>query len=195
VQEAQPGDAKDAAIVRAVAGGDQLAVADLYERHAGSVYGMAVSILRDSNLAQDVTQEVFVRLWTRARTFDSRRGTVLAWLVSVARNLAIDELRRQRRRTEGADRLARDAELSEQEDPEVLLEWRWDSGRVREAVAELSAVQRQTVQLVYVQGFTLAEAAARLGVPAGTVKSRLHSALLSLRASLGEETRAGRVRS
>jgi RNA polymerase sigma-70 factor (ECF subfamily) len=156
---------------------------------------MAVSILRDTNLAEDVTQEVFVRLWTRARTFDSRRGSALAWLVSVARNLAIDELRRQRRRVEGADRLARDAELLERDDPEALLEWRWDSIRIRQAVAELSAVQRQTVQLVYVQGFTLSEAGVRLGVPVGTVKSRLHSALLSLRAALGTQSQVGRVSS
>jgi RNA polymerase sigma-70 factor, ECF subfamily len=195
VQEAHLGDANDAALVRAVAAGDRPALADLYDRHAGSVYGMAVSILRDTSLAQDVTQEVFVRLWMRARTFDSRRGTALAWLVSVARNLAIDELRRQRRRVEGADRLARDAELLARDDPDALLEWRWDSIRVREAVAELSAVQRQTVQLVYVRGFTLAEAAVRLGVPVGTVKSRLHSALLSLRSALGEQSHVGRVSS
>jgi len=193
VQEAHPGDAHDAALMRAVAAGDRRAVADLYDRHAASVYGMAMSIVHDASLAQDVTQEAFVRLWTRANTFDSSRGTALGWLVSVSRNLSLDELRRQRRRSDSVDRLARDAEVSEHDDLDVLLEWRWESSRVREAVSELSTVQRQTVQLVYVQGYSLTEVASHLGVAVGTVKSRLHSALLSLRAALGEQSRASQV--
>lgn len=179
--------------MRAVAAGDRRAVADLYDRHAASVYGMAMSIVHDASLAQDVTQEAFVRLWTRANTFDSSRGTALGWLVSVSRNLSLDELRRQRRRLDSVDRLARDAEVSEHDDLDVLLEWRWESSRVREAVSELSTVQRQTVQLVYVQGYSLTEVASHLGVAVGTVKSRLHSALLSLRAALGEQSRASQV--
>lgn len=187
----QHDQAGDLALMSAVAAGDQVALAELYDRHASAVYGMAMSLLRDPALAQDVSQEAFVRLWTRARTFDPQRGTPLGWLLSITRNLALDELRRQRRGAERDDRLAREVEAPADSQGDLLLDWGWESPRVLEAIAELSSVQRQTVELVYLHGYTLAEVAARLGVALGTVKSRLHSALLSLRAALAEEAWVG----
>jgi RNA polymerase sigma-70 factor, ECF subfamily len=178
--------------MQAVAAGDQRAVAELYDRHAAAVYGMAMAVVRDAAIAQDVTQEVFVRLWMRAQTFNSQRGTALAWLVSVARNLALDELRRQRRQSERAERLSRDAAQQIEPGADLLVHLGWDSERVLQAVAELSSLQREVVELVYLRGYTLAEASARVGVAVGTIKSRLHSALLSLRAALAEETPAAR---
>jgi RNA polymerase sigma-70 factor (ECF subfamily) len=175
--------------MHAVAAGDAAAVAELYDRHAGAVYGMAMAVLRDAGLAQDVTQEAFVRLWTRAHTFDPQRGTALGWLVSVARNLGLDELRRQRRRSDRADRLTRDMNLRAPEETDLLVHWGWQSEHVLEAVSELSSLQREVVELVYLRGYTLTEVAARVGVAVGTVKSRLHSALMNLRAGLGEDTR------
>jgi RNA polymerase sigma-70 factor, ECF subfamily len=188
VQHAQPAGGSDVVLMQAVAAGDRTAVAELYDRHAAAVYGMAVSVVRDASLAQDVTQDVFVRLWTRAHTFDPQRGTPIGWLVSVARNLALDELRRQRRNAERADRLAQAAPSHPTEHPDPLLEWGWQSDEVLQAIAELSANQRQTVELVYLQGYTLTEVAERLGIAVGTVKSRLHSALVSLRGALVDET-------
>jgi RNA polymerase sigma-70 factor (ECF subfamily) len=176
--------------MHAVAAGDAGAVAELYDRHAGAVYGMAMTVVRDAGLAQDVTQEVFVRVWTRAHTFDPQRGTALGWLVSVARNLALDELRRQRRRSEGADRLARETSVLTVDERDLLGHLGWQSEDVLEAVTQLSSLQREVVELVYLRGYTLTEVAARVGVAVGTVKSRLHSALLSLRAALAEDTRA-----
>lgn len=176
--------AGDTALMDAVAAGDQVALAELYDRHSSAVYGLALSILREPQLAQDVTQEAFVRLWSRASLFDARRGTLLAWLLSVTRNLALDELRRQRRGAERLTRYARQVEPAEEHTLDALLHWGWESQRVRDAVAELSALQRQTVELVYLHGYTLTEVADRLGVAVGTVKSRLHAALLSLRAAL-----------
>jgi RNA polymerase sigma-70 factor, ECF subfamily len=192
VNDTLAGDDSDVALMRAVAAGDRLAVASLYDRHAAAVYGMAMSMLRDPNVAQDVSQETFVRLWTRAQTFDPARGTPLGWLLSVTRHLALDELRAQRRRSERADRLARETAMQVQDrvDSDLALAMSWESQRVLAAVSELSSVQRQAVELVYVQGFTLVEAAGRLGIATGTMKSRLHSALLSLRASLSQEPRA-----
>ncbi len=175
--------------MRAVSGGDRLAVAELYDRHASAVYGMAMSLLHDPSVAQDVSQETFVRLWTRAQTFDSARGTPLGWLLSITRNLALDELRAQRRRSERSDRLAWETAIQAQGQVASLLHWDWESQHVLEAVSELSSRQRETVELVYLQGFTLTEVAERLDVAVGTVKSRLHSALLSLRASLAETSR------
>jgi RNA polymerase sigma-70 factor (ECF subfamily) len=177
----------DTALMRAVAAGDRLAVASLYDRHASAVYGMAVSLLRDPSLAQDVSQETFVRLWNRAQTFDPARGTPLGWLLSVTRNLALDELRGQRRRSDRLDRLARETAVQEHVQTDLRSLVSWQSQRVLDAVSELSSVQRETVELVYLQGFTLVEVAGRLGIATGTVKSRLHSALLSLRASLGQK--------
>lgn len=185
MQDSHTSADSDAALLRAVAGGDRLAVAELYDRHADAVYGMAMSMLQDQGVAQDVSQETFVRLWTRALTFDPARGTALGWLLSITRNLALDELRSRRRRSERTDRFAREAEM--QDTPaESLLHWGWESQQVLEAVSELSSLQRETVELVYLQGFTLTEVAGRLGVAVGTVKSRLHSALLSLRAALAQ---------
>lgn len=178
----------DGALVRAVADGDHAALARLYDRHASAVYGVAMSLLRDPALAQDVSQEVFVRLWTRVQTFDAQRGTVLSWLLSVTRHLALDELRRQRRVLERAERLTREARVSGAEDLAGLLHRGWQSQYVVDALSELSALQRETVDLVYFQGYTLVEVAAALGVAVGTVKSRLHSALVTLRASLGQDT-------
>jgi RNA polymerase sigma-70 factor, ECF subfamily len=187
VEHAQAPEGTDTVLMHAVAAGDRAAVAELYDRHAASVYGMAVSMLRDANLAQDVTQDVFVRLWTRAHTFDPQRGTPIAWLVSVARNLALDELRRQRRNAERADRLIRATPPQVTDGTDPLLEWGWDSDDVLRAIANLSANQRQTVDLVYLQGYTLTEVAERLGIAVGTVKSRLHSALVSLRGALVDD--------
>jgi RNA polymerase sigma-70 factor (ECF subfamily) len=177
--------------MHAVAAGDAAAVAALYDRHSGAVYGMAMAVVRDAGLAQDITQEVFVRAWRRGHTFDPQRGTALGWLVSVARNLGLDELRRQRRQSEGADRLARDKTQPATEEADLLLHLGWQSEDVLEAVAQLSSLQREVVELVYLRGYTLTEIAGRAGVAVGTVKSRLHSALLSLRAALAEDTRAG----
>src|SRR5215203_4956095 len=164
--------------MRAVAAGDASAVAELYGRHAGAVFGMAMALLRDSGLAQDVTQEVFFRLWTRAYTFDSQRGTAAGWLVSVARNLSLDELRRQRRHSLRTDRLSREMSLDTPDATDLLLAWGWESEGVLDALAELSSRQREVVELVYLRGYTLTEVAQRLDVAVGTVKSRLHSALL-----------------
>jgi RNA polymerase sigma-70 factor, ECF subfamily len=175
--------------MRAVAAGDASAVAELYDRHARAVFGMAMALLRDAGLAQDVTQEVFVRLWTRAHTFDAQRGTAAGWLVSVARNLSLDELRRQRRHSQRTDRLTREMSLDSHDATDLFREAGWESEEVLDALAELSSRQREVVELVYLRGYTLAEIAQRLDVAVGTVKSRLHSALLSLRATLGEHTR------
>ncbi|MGI9149167.1 MAG: RNA polymerase sigma factor [Chloroflexota bacterium] len=185
-----PGDGEDTdtALMRAVAAGDRPAVAELYDRHASAVYGMAVSLLHDQALAQDVSQEAFVRLWTRAHTFDAQRGTPLGWLLSVTRNLALDELRRQRRALDRAARIASDAAVLGEGQMDLLLHQQWESQRVNNAVKELSSVQRETVEMVYFQGLTLLEVAERLHVALGTVKSRLHSALVSLRAALADET-------
>ncbi|MBV9356054.1 MAG: sigma-70 family RNA polymerase sigma factor [Chloroflexi bacterium] len=174
--------------MRAVARGDTDAVGELYDRHASAVYGMAMSVLRDPTVAQDVTQETFVRLWTRAQAFDAHRGTLLGWLLAVTRNLALDELRRQRRASERAELLMREATVQGTGDLDLLLQRGWDSQRVRDALGELSTLQRQTVELVYFQGYTLTEVAERLAVAVGTVKSRLHSALTGLRGALSEES-------
>ncbi len=185
-----PGDGEDTdtALMHAVAVGDRPAVAKLYDRHGSAVYGIAVSLLHDPALAQDVSQEAFVRLWTRAHTFDAQRGTPLGWLLSVTRNLALDELRRQRRALERAARMASDAAVLGEGQMDLLLHQQWESQRVNNAVKQLSSVQRETVEMVYFQGLTLLEVAERLHVALGTVKSRLHSALVSLRAALADET-------
>jgi RNA polymerase sigma-70 factor (ECF subfamily) len=163
--------------------GRQAALATLYDRYSAAVYSVAIAILRDPSRAQDVAQEAFVRSWTHAGSFDADRGSVLNWLLGITRHLAIDELRRAWRAADRAERIE-PSDPADPELPDALLERKWRSQEVREALVRLSPVQRQTVELVYFGGYTLTEVAARLEIPTGTVKSRLNAALASLRAAL-----------
>lgn len=180
----------DELLVRAIAAGDEAAFSTIYDRYAGLVYSTCLRILADPQLAQDATQEIFVRLWRRPEAFVPERGRFLSWLMSVARNRAVDDLRargrRQHRESPGdedtlvalPDRAAVDplhaAQVAEQQ------------RRVRAALAELPPGQRTALELAYFGGLTQQEIAARLGEPLGTIKTRIRLAMQKLRQSLAE---------
>jgi RNA polymerase sigma-70 factor (ECF subfamily) len=186
--------AADEAAARVMAAGDHAGLAELYDRHGGAVFSLAVRILGDAGEAEDVTQEVFTQVWRQAGRFDASRGSVPAWLLTIARSRAIDRLRA--RRAQG-DRAAPDA-IEKVESggraaervaaPELELIEREQVLRVRQALERLPLPQRVAIELAYYEGLTQAEIAARLQEPLGTVKTRIRLGLLKLRDVLAGRT-------
>lgn len=166
--------------MRAVAeSADDAALMSLYEAHADELYGFALNRLKDRGLAEDFVQDVFIRVWSRAATYDTARGDFRAWLYGIARNTLIDLERRRRVRPE----LVREVDTAAPSDEIEDAVARW---QVRAALDRLSPAHRAVIRLVRIEGLTVREAAERTGLPEGTVKSRLWYALKALRLSLEE---------
>jgi RNA polymerase sigma-70 factor (ECF subfamily) len=181
----------DGELLRRIGAGDTLAVAELYDRHAGLLMALSLRIVRDRAEAEDVLHDAFVLVGERARQYVPERGAVGAWLVTLVRNLSIDRTRRRERRGAIArDVLAHDPEAlagRPPESPESLAGSSRDRERVRTALAALPEVQRRTLEIAFYEGLTYAEIAEREGVPIGTIKSRAARALTALRAVLEDE--------
>ena len=171
-----------------MASGDDSALAELYDRHARLLYALALRIVREATDAEDVLQEVFSQVWRQASRFDTSRGTVVGWLVTVTRSRALDRLRRRRARPETADG---DQLATEMADPsegvDVQLVTTEQAERVRVALASLSDDQRVPLELAYYEGQSQSEIAATLSVPLGTIKTRIRQALRRLRDALAGE--------
>ena len=184
-----PSPPTDAELIILVAGGDAGALEELYSRYSQAVFSMSYSILRDYSTAEDVTQEVFVSLWTRAGRFDPARGVFRHWFLHLAHNRVIDELRRRRRTAKhSADKAPEDAELglvsvgntADQAITAVLF------GTAAQALKTLPDEQRTAVVMAYLEGATQQEIATRTQVPLGTVKTRLRLGLIKLRQQMSE---------
>jgi RNA polymerase sigma-70 factor (ECF subfamily) len=180
-------DASDAALVVSIGRYQQAALAEAYRRHAGATFGLAKRLLNDHSRAEEVVQEVFVRLWNEPNRFDPERGTLRSYLLSHAHGRSVDMIRSDVSRRNREDREAR-----EQADGgyDVAHEV-WDmavAGHVREAMKTLQQGEREAIELAYFGGLTYKEVAERLGDPEGTVKSRIRSGLKRLR---GELVQAG----
>jgi RNA polymerase sigma-70 factor (ECF subfamily) len=176
-------DMSDAALVVAIGRWRQDALAEAYRRHAGSVYALARRLLGDPTLGEEVMQETFLRLWQEPDKFDPERGSLRSFLLARTHGRAIDVLRSDasRRRREERD-ARRTAEAGYDVEHEV-----WDltvADHVKAAVARLPAEQREAIVLAYFGGHTYREVAEMLGVPEGTIKSRIRSGLLRLRTNL-----------
>lgn len=167
-------------LIRRVAQGDQQAFLALYDRYVPRVHALTLHILGDPMLSEEATQDTFVKLWSRARSYLAERGSFLVWLLTVARRTALDRLRLEARRPLLSD--AHDPEElwplipDEKQDPE---EARWQS--LYFAVQALPEEQRQVIELAYYQGMSQSEISAELGWPLGTVKTRTRAAMESLR--------------
>ena len=174
----------DEALVALVARGDEEALAALYDRFGRVAYGVALRIVRDPGLAQDAVQEAFLGAWRTAAAFDPARGTASTWLLTLVHRRAVDVVRReQRRRTDPLDEAP--VASAEATDEDAWLRER--RREVQAALARLSPDQRQALELAYYGGLSQSELAERLGVPLGTVKSRMFAALARLRDLLGDE--------
>jgi RNA polymerase sigma-70 factor (ECF subfamily) len=173
----------DEALLALVAGGDDEALAELYDRYGRLSYAIALRVVRDTGLAQDAVQEAFLTAWRTAAGFDPARGTAATWLLTLVHRRSVDLVRReQRRRSEPLPDSASGA--SGPADEDALIRDRRRT--VQKALARLPPDQRQALELAYYGGLTQSELAERLGVPLGTVKSRMFAALARLRDLLGE---------
>jgi len=180
--------AADVALVEGLAVDDQSAAVAFVRRFQSAVFGLAVSITRDSGLAEDVSQEVFVRAWRAAGSYDRRKASVLTWLLTITRNAAIDSVR-TRRPIAVEDELL-DALIlgtlsgSEVEDVTLL---RVESDLARARLRDLPAEQARAVVLAVIGGCTAAEVSSREDIPLGTAKTRIRNGLIKLRLALREE--------
>jgi RNA polymerase sigma-70 factor (ECF subfamily) len=167
-----------------VASGDRAAFARLYDLVAPLVYGIALRVVRDPAIAEEVTQEAFVTVWRQAARFDSGRGTAKSWICAIAHRRAVDSVRHEQALRDREAR-AQAAPETVTETPEVVAEAAAERDRVRAALARLSDVQRDALHLAYFEGRTYREVAELLGAPLGTVKTRMRDGLASLSRLLG----------
>jgi RNA polymerase sigma-70 factor, ECF subfamily len=174
----------DAILVRAIAAGDESALARAYDAHGGLVYGLAVRIVGNAAEAEEVAQDVFLRLWRSAPSFDAKRGGLRAWLATIARNRAVDVVRARRGRPQsapGVDPAGFPAAGDAPADRAGLADAR---ALAVAAMDGLPAEERRVVELAYFEGCSQTEIAERTDTPLGTVKGRARSALARLRGAL-----------
>ena len=173
-------------LLRKIAERDREALRAVYGRFATAVFSLARRILGDGTEAEDVLQEVFVQVWREAGSFDRSRGSVPAWLMSIARNRSIDRLRSRRR----GEAVRQEKELGELLEPvpgvDEDVASLSDAAKVRRALSTLPEAQQQALLQSYFGGRSHSEIAAAIGVPIGTVKSRIAGGLSALRAALGK---------
>jgi RNA polymerase sigma-70 factor, ECF subfamily len=177
-------EANDLALIAAIGAGDSNALEHLYDRYGSVVYRLALRMLKNRELAEDVVQEVFWRVWRRSASFANERGRVTQWLFGIAHNLCIDELRRMRARPapvyEDVEHPLIQQLIDEQTDVPAAA-WTTEQRRViTEAMRELPAAQRQAIALAYFGGMSHQEIATKLNRPLGTIKTRVRLGLHKL---------------
>ncbi|HZQ92205.1 MAG TPA: sigma-70 family RNA polymerase sigma factor [Terriglobales bacterium] len=167
-------------LVSRIRAGDESAIGELYDRYSCVVYGAALRVLGDTGAAEDVLQDVFMQLWRNPSAFNANRGSLAAWLSVIARNRAIDRLRRRKPETDFEDvALSVDAGLDDAAERARAIE------KVRGVLAGIPGEQRAAVEMAFFEGMTHSEIAQKTGQPLGTVKTRIRTALLTLRRALG----------
>ena len=166
----------DAELLERVKANDQSAMTDLFDRYGGLVYSVALRVLNDSGQAEDLMQDVFFQLWKKPDSFVQGRGSLGAWLAVVARNRAVDVLRR-RKPSDSVDDvvLASSINLASEVERTRMME------KVRAILQGLPQEQKKSLEMAFFDGLTHAEIAEKTGDPLGTVKTRIRTALISLR--------------
>ena len=178
-----PGSGDLDALLLAVARGDEGAYEAVYDRTSSWVLGIARKVLRDPAQSEEVMQEVMLDVWRRASAFDPALGTGTAWVMTLAHRRAVDRVRSERSHVSRELRAAR--AVIEYDEVTDAVEASLDRERVRRCLGTLTALQHECVSLAYYGGYTYAEVAGLLGVPAGTVKTRMRDGLIRLRDCLG----------
>jgi RNA polymerase sigma-70 factor, ECF subfamily len=204
--ESESADLDDARLVARIASGEESAFVIAYDRHAGFLFASVARFLGDREAAAEVVQDAFVTLWRRARQFDARSGSLLTWLLAIARHRAIDRLRAEGRRptrdairleafTEGGSGgsksqpdVPRELIADAATDPATVAARRWTQSVVRTGIAELPENERKVILLGYAEDLSQAQISERLEWPLGTVKSRTRRAMAQLRARVGPIT-------
>jgi RNA polymerase sigma-70 factor, ECF subfamily len=183
--------ADEATLMARIAGGDVGAYAALYDRMAGPVYGLARSVIRDTALAEEVTQEVLLRVWETACRFDPSRGSVRTWVLTMAHRRAVDRVRSEQSTRHRDERFARSRVAPGFDEVAEVVETRWEHSTISAALEDLTPLQRESLTLAYYGALTHQEIAHRLDIPLGTAKSRIRGALARLRVTLTTEDEHG----
>ncbi len=175
-------DAAEGELIEKLHARDADAIAVAYDRYGHLAYSLFVRVTRDQSTAEDLVQELFLRVWNKARDFDPNKGTLGVWILSIARNIAIDHVRsaqaRFQTRLRSIDQTDQLSFSYKPKEPESII----DSARaVRQAFSELNSNQRRVLEMAYFEGFSQSEIAAQLQEPLGTVKSWMRSAMGRLR--------------
>jgi RNA polymerase sigma-70 factor (ECF subfamily) len=175
----------DIALLSRVIARDGRAIGELYDRYSRLLHGLILRILRDRSEAEEVLQEVFVQVWTRADTYNVELGAPVAWLVRIARNRAIDRLRSNNVRARTTEATPPPPPVETPEARAVMSE---QQRAVARALDALPVEQRQLIELAYFQGLTQSELAERFQLPLGTVKTRVRTGMMTLRRELQQIT-------
>lgn len=166
----------DAMMVSAIRSGDEQAMAQLYDRYSPIVYSVALRVLGNAGAAEDILQEVFLQLWRSPQLFDVNRGSLPGWLAVIARNRAIDFLRKRRPETDITDVV-----VSVEPDLAGRAEWSRVAEKIRSALGGMPAAQRSALEMAFFDGLTHMEIAQKTGEPLGTIKTRIRAGLAILR--------------
>jgi RNA polymerase sigma-70 factor, ECF subfamily len=183
MSDAERSVASDGHLAEAVGAGDRPALAELYTRHAGPCFALARRVLADRALAEEVVQEVFLRLWRAPERFDANRGSMRSFLFAQVHGRSVDLLRAETARRAREEREAFRSPTIDDDLERAVAELS-EGEAVRRALADLSDGERGAIELAYFGGHTYREVAQLLELPEGTVKSRIRSGLLRLRAAL-----------
>ena len=178
-------EASDAALVVAIGRWREDALAEAYRRHAGAAYALARRLLNDKELAEEILQEIFLRLWNNPERFDSERGSLRSYLLAQTHGRSVDLLRSETSRRRREEREARESPVFGDDIEREVIDLT-TSEKVKEVVAALPVDERQAIELAYFGGHTYRQVAVMLETPEGTVKSRIRSGLRRLRNDLAE---------
>ena len=181
-------DQRRAALERAIGGvaeGDRAALKEVYELTSAKLLGVILHIARNREQAEDVLQEVYIKVWSRAARFDPARASPITWLAAIARNSAIDAIRRSGRRGEIGDDVL--PEIEDEAPPvDQMLCSQEDSARLVECLDRLEEQHRKCISLAFYRGYTHTELSERVGVPLGTLKSWIRRGLATLKGCLSD---------
>jgi RNA polymerase sigma-70 factor (ECF subfamily) len=172
------------ALITRVAGGDASAFSVLYDQTSAMVYGLALRVVRSEALAEEVTQEVFLQVWRQSSGFDRGRGSAKTWIATLAHRRAVDAVRRSQSARDRESKVPADPPAADVAEAAIATD---DRDRVRAALAALTDLQLQVIEMAYFGGLTYREVAERLDTPLATVKTRIRDGLARMRAAMGDE--------
>jgi RNA polymerase sigma-70 factor (ECF subfamily) len=183
----EPGQTNDVDLLRRIGAGDGLAFASFYDQYSGLLFSIVVRILNDSHEAEDVLQEVFLQIWDKAASYDPRLGKPASWVVTLARNKAIDRIRASQRRSKLLEQASTEVAVAPENSKTAneQVHGKENAELIRNVVAALPQDQRRAIEMAFFSGLTQNEISETLREPLGTVKARIRRGMLKLRDQLG----------
>ena len=163
-------------LINQLQSGSETALSKLYDMYSSSLYGLVLKIVKDDELAQDILQDCFVKIWKKAQTYSSSKGSFFTWMLNICRNKSIDTLRKNVRERDGKDKLANSDSYSM-----LGTETNINVIGLKDHISSLNEEQQVIIEYIYFKGYTQQEVSDELGIPLGTVKTRARLAVIELR--------------